>query len=81
MESLLGSNWRDATAEEKLDVLPHLWGELRDEFARLAPTYPQPRASSADAPVKDPFPEDQRMVQAILEVVVGTKSTEGEATP
>lgn len=79
MESLLGSTWRDASTEETLDVLPHLWRELRDEFARPAPSYPQPRASSADAPVKNPFPEEQRMVQAILEVVLGTTSMEATA--
>ena len=54
-------------------------GELRDEFARPAPSNPQPRALSEDAPVKNPFPEEQRMVQAILEVVLGTTSM-GEAT-
>ena len=80
MESLLGSTWRDVSTEEKLDVLPHLWRELRDEFARPGPSYHQPRASSADAPVKNPFPEEQRMVQAILEVVLDTTSTESDAT-
>ena len=79
MESLLGSNWRHVSAEKKLDVLPHLWRELRDDYAPSSPSYTQRRASRADAPANDPFHEEQHMVQAIMEVVLDTTSI-GEAT-
>lgn len=71
LEGLLGPNWRDAPVEETLDVLPHLWRHLRDEFEQAPPSYP--RASSGDA-LSDPFPGEQRMVGAIMEVVLGTTS-------
>ena len=56
LESLLGPNWRNAPAEETLDVLPHLWRHLR-EFEQTTPSYP--RAARVDA-VSDPLPEEQR---------------------
>ena len=79
MASLLGPNWRDAPVEDKLDVLPRLWRELRDDFARSAPAYPDTELHDVHGHVQDLFPEEQRMVQAILEVVVGTGSAEGNA--
>ena len=74
LESLLGPTWRDAPVEETLDAVPHLWRHLREEFEQTTPSCPA--ASRADA-VSDPLPEEQRMVQAIMEVVLGTTSTEG----
>ena len=81
MESLLGPNWREAPTEEKLDLLPDLWRQLRGDFARPAPSYPIVELHDVHAHVMNSFPEEQRMVHAILEVVFDTTSPEGESTP
>ena len=76
LESLVGLHWRDAP-EETLDVLPELWRHLRGGFEQTTPSYP--RASRADA-VSDPFPEEQRMVGAIMEVVLSSTSQGASVT-
>ena len=78
MESLLGPNWREAPTEEKLDLLPDLWRQLRNDFARPGPSYPITELHDVHAHVQNPFPDEQRMVQAILEVVLDTTSQESE---
>lgn len=79
LESLLGPIWWDAPMEETVDVLARQWPQLRHDFARLAPTYPSyPIIELHDvhARLQNAVPEEQRMVQAILEVVVGNTSEE-----